>query len=443
MEVKKFSEKDFVNEINKIKQKQFLSQIEQYESYIAPQMRTKGYKRINQSERTVVFSFGEITFSRSRWTNGFETRIPVDEWLGLEKYKRYSIEFLYHVAKLATMMPYRQVCKVIDSTLQTIITKDCVLKAVKFVEKLLKEKERYRFYLEEPPERKKVKKLYVEGDGVMIKSTDSREERRYLDLTHFVIHTGSKKVSTKRYVRDKHEILQLNYDKAKYNLLDYIYNNYEVDDDTILITNSDMGKGYTSRVFKELGKALKVKKHEHFWDIYHVKEKLSSYLRKYPIELTDFALDAVKKYNSDKLELVFDTVESLICDELEDQEFQKFKKKVLNNFKYIKPAHLRNLSNRGIGIMESQHRKITYRMKRRGMYWSKWGISTMANMIILERANGLRELFFGSWRKVYSEYKEGSFSAGRLFKKTDELDKFSKPLLKNGRKWSITGIKTK
>ncbi|MCC9781223.1 hypothetical protein LZU42_03550, partial [Streptococcus agalactiae] len=91
MEVKKFSEKDFVNEINKIKQKQFLSQIEQYESYIAPQMRTKGYKRINQSERTVVFSFGEITFSRSRWTNGFETRIPVDEWLGLEKYKRYSI----------------------------------------------------------------------------------------------------------------------------------------------------------------------------------------------------------------------------------------------------------------------------------------------------------------------------------------------------------------
>ncbi|MCC9843645.1 hypothetical protein HK177_06515, partial [Streptococcus agalactiae] len=178
---------------------------------------------------------------------------------------------------MATMMPYRQVCKVIDSTLQTIITKDCVLKAVKFVEKLLKEKERYRFYLEEPPERKKVKKLYVEGDGVMIKSTDSREERRYLDLTHFVIHTGSKKVSTKRYeLQDKHEILQLNYDKAKYNLLDYIYNNYEVDDDTILITNSDMGKGYTSRVFKELGKALKVKKHEHFWDIYHVKEKLSS-----------------------------------------------------------------------------------------------------------------------------------------------------------------------
>lgn len=56
-------------------------------------------------------------------------------------------------------------------------------------------------------------------------------------------------------------------------------------------------------------------------------------------------------------------------------------------------------------------------MKRRGMYWSKWGISTMANMIILERANGLRELFFGSWRKVYSEYKEGSLVKGDFLKR--------------------------
>lgn len=436
MEVKKFSEKDFVNEINKIKQKQFLSQIKQYESYIAPQMRTKGFKRINQSERTVVFSFGEITFSRSRWTNGFETRIPVDEWLGLEKYKRYSIEFLYHVAKLATMMPYRQVCKVIDSTLQTIITKDCVLKAVKFVDKLLKEKERYRIFMEELPSRRKVKKIYVEGDGVLVKCTDASDERKYIDLTHFVIHTGSKKVSAKRYeLQDKHEILKLNYEKAKDDLLDYIYNNYDIADDTILITNSDMGKGYTSRVFKEIGKALKIKKHEHFWDLYHVKEKLTTSLKKYPSELTELALDAVKNYNFDQIELVFDTVESLTNNDSEYQEFQKFKKKVLNNFKYTKPAHLRNLSNRGIGIMESQHRKITYRMKRRGMYWSRWGISAMANMIVLERANKLRDLFFGDWREIYKEYKENSFSAGRIKRNLKEIPNSAKPLLNNNKNY--------
>ncbi|VTS24349.1 Uncharacterised protein [Streptococcus pseudoporcinus] len=47
---------------------------------------------------------------------------------------------------------------------------------------------------------------------------------------------------------------------VKEELLDYIYNNYEVSEDTLLITNSDMGKGYTSRVFKEIKKVLKIKK---------------------------------------------------------------------------------------------------------------------------------------------------------------------------------------
>lgn len=79
-----------------------------------------------------------------------------------------------------------------------------------------------------------------------------------------------------------------------------------------------MGKGYISRVFKELGKVFKVKKYEYFWDIYYVKEKLSLYFRKYLIELIDFVLDVVKKYNFDKFELVFDIVELLICDEFED-----------------------------------------------------------------------------------------------------------------------------
>ncbi|HEP5106449.1 TPA: ISLre2 family transposase, partial [Streptococcus pyogenes] len=110
-------------------------------------------------------------------------------------------------------------------------------------------------------------------------------------------------------------------------------------------------------------------------------------------------------------------------------------KKILNNFKYTKPAHLRNLSNRGIGIMESQHRKITYRMKRRGMYWSRWGISTMANMIVLERANKLRDLFFGDWREIYKEYKENSFSAGRIKRNLKEIPNCAKPLLNNNKNY--------
>lgn len=51
-------------------QKTFLKMIEAYEKKIAPSMRAQGYKRINQKERTVIFSFGEMTFTRSRWKKG-------------------------------------------------------------------------------------------------------------------------------------------------------------------------------------------------------------------------------------------------------------------------------------------------------------------------------------------------------------------------------------
>lgn len=44
-------------------------------------------------------------------------------------------------------------------------------------------------------------------------------------------------------------------------------------------------------------------------------------------------------------------------------KFFDFKSKLLNRFSFTKPAHLRGLPKNGIGVMESQHRKITYRMK--------------------------------------------------------------------------------
>ena len=62
--------------------------------------------------------------------------------------------------------------------------------------------------------------------------------------------------------------------------------------------------------------------------------------------------------------------------------------------------------------MESQHRKVTYRMKHRGMYWSVDGACAMARMILLERIDQLDELFFGDWRKEYEEYRSTSLGAG-------------------------------
>ena len=249
----RFDEKSFVIELEDKRKYDFLKRVETYDANIASAMRIAGYKRINQTERTVAFTFGEVTFSRSRWRKGSKTRCPVDEWLGLKKYMRFSPELVCHVAKMATVMSYRQVCHFVKEFYRLEITKDTVLKAVKQAGELLSEKEKFRFWLEEEPTKKiNPKILYIEGDGVMVKSSDSaRDDKRNVDLTHFLVHTGSKKITKNRYVlENKHEIIHTNYDKAKEELLDYLYNHYDFTDETTLVTNSDNGKGYTKKVFQ-------------------------------------------------------------------------------------------------------------------------------------------------------------------------------------------------
>ena len=109
-----------------------------------------------------------------------------------------------------------------------------------------------------------------------------------------------------------------------------------------------------------------------------------------------------------------DTVDSLVTDDEEYLAFQNFRKKFLNNFKDTKPAKLRGLSHKGIGVMESQHCKVTFRMKHRGMYWSLNGACTMAKLILLERIDQLEELFFGAWRKDYQYYRDNQLGVGHL-----------------------------
>ncbi|WP_449455224.1 ISLre2 family transposase [Streptococcus suis] len=418
-----FDERHFVKEMHEWRKQEFLKRIRDYDEFIASTMRKNGYKRIDATERTVLFTFGEITFSRNRWRRGQKTRYPVDDWLGLKKYMRYSPELIFHMAKHASKLSYREVCRTVWDAYRIQVTKDAVLKATKVSGQLLEEKERYRFYLEEEqaPEKIKARKIYLEGDGVMVKTTSAGDERFNTDLAHFLIHTGSKKVGRNRYILDnKHEIVNKNHDKAKEELLDYLYNHFEITDQTILITNSDNGKGYTKRTFQEIKKSLGIKRHEHFWDEYHLNQKLKTFFKPYPETLYNLAQKAIQTHKKPLLITVLDTVESLIETEEQYDTYYSFRQKMIRNFKDTKPAKLRNLSHKGVGVMESQHRKITYRMKHRGMYWSVKGACTMAKMILLERINQLDELFFGDWRNFYQPYQNQRFSAGRANKKIKE-----------------------
>ena len=436
MVVMRFDERGFVEELYKQREHEFLKRVVAYDKQIAPTMRSNGYKRVDSSERTVLFTFGEMTFSRSRWRRGDETRYPVDDWLGLKKYQRCSLELMYHIARYASEMSYRQVCRMIKLAYRLDITKDTVLKAVKLTGQLFSEKSHYRYFVEEQvPEKINVPIIYVEGDGVLVKTTSKNNEKHNTDLAHFVIHTGTKKVHRRSVLLNKHEIIHTDYDIAREELLDYLYNHFEITDQTILVTNSDNGKGYTRRVFQNIQKALKIKRHEHFWDAYHVKEKLKRFFKPYPKVLRDLAFKAVQTYDRKLLKTVLDTTEALIFDEEDYYDFQQFRQKLLDNFKDTKPAKLRGLSHKGIGVMESQHRQVTYRMKHRGMYWSIKGACAMARLILVERIDQLEELFFGTWRKDYRYYHTKRLGVGPLGDHANNDPFPSQKILKRGGKY--------
>lgn len=415
MVVMRFDERGFVEELYRQREYEFLKRVAAYDKQIAPTMRANGYKRVDSSERTVLFTFGAMTFSRSRWRRGTKTRYPVDEWLGLKKYMRCSLELMYHLVRYASEMSYRQVCRMIKLSYHLDITKDTVLKAVKLIGQLFSEKSHYRYFVEEEVSEKiKAPVIYIEGDGVLVKTNTGGDEKHNTDLAHFLVHTGTKIVHGRTVLLNKHEIIHTDYEVARDELLDYLYNHFEITNQTILVTNSDNGKGYTRRVFQNIQKALKIKRHEHFWDAHHVKEKITSFFKSYPKILKDLMFKAIQTHNRKLLKTVLDTVESLVTDDEEYLVFQKFRKKFLNNFKDTKPAKLRGLSHKGIGVMESQHCKVTFRMKHRGMYWSIKGACAMARLILLERIDQLENLFFGNWRKDYQYYKDNQLGVGYL-----------------------------
>ncbi|VDC41971.1 hypothetical protein FMV2238Y02_03920 [Streptococcus canis] len=111
----------------------------------------------------------------------------------------------------------------------------------------------------------------------MVKTTSGGDDRHNTDLAHFLIHTGSKKVGNRYILENKYKVIHTNYDKAMSELLDYLYNHFELTDQTLLVTNSDNGKGYTRHAFQEIKKALGIKHHEHFWDSYHLNDKLKQF----------------------------------------------------------------------------------------------------------------------------------------------------------------------
>ena len=173
MGVTVLDERKFLEDLRKQNEEAFLKAVTRYDDQVAPSMRARGYKLKNRSARTVAFIFGEICFERNRWYKKGTCKVPVDEWLGLEKHSRFSMELIYQINQISTCTTYRKTADLIEFMTGINLTKDTVLKAVKRAAALKKEQEEYDLLsLPEVTEenKKSPERLYIEGDGVWVKT---------------------------------------------------------------------------------------------------------------------------------------------------------------------------------------------------------------------------------------------------------------------------------
>lgn len=418
-----FSEESFTVEMRAMYIRHFIKKMKQVDREHGALLEKEGWFYKETAERRVMFTFGEVVLVRRCYIKKGKRRYPVDEYLGLEPYSRYSKELLYKIAVTAVDLTCRKATAHFKELLHLDISKDTVHKARKIATQLYEEREEYRFFDEEEFIKKEVKVLYIEGDGLLLSTPEANDKKKKTDFSHFLIHEGLEKEYGKRKKTvQRHEIWAASNKAAREKVIDYLYNHYEITTDTLLITNSDMGHGYTPYIFEEIAKTFSCQ-HVHFWDKYHLRKEISQMMKPFPLTFEEELFQAIAKHDKKAAKEVLNKATVLIPEEEEAfcESFVKFSRKLLRNFTYTQSPESRGLSSAGIGIMESNHTKLSYRMKKQARHWSVEGALTMGQMILDKAEGKLHDLFFGDWREEYKKYKSlESLSVQQFLKRSKE-----------------------
>ncbi|MDN3168379.1 ISLre2 family transposase [Enterococcus faecalis] len=297
-----------------------------------------------------------LTYTRKSVERNGHIIYPIDNLLGLERYDRYSLRTKYALAELSMVTSYRKASELIEVVGNVQASKDTVMKVVHEYETKYKEHEAY---LEEygTEGKCKVDYLYIEGDGVFVGGKDGTNK----ELAHFIVHEGIETNGQRKMTKNLKQFVGLGHQKTLNHVENYLYRTYDMKN-TVIVTNSDGGKGYSQKTFKSLLPV--VKRHEHFLDRYHISLKLEQ--RVFVPELIPVFQNAINNYSTINLQCALDTLESHIETKEQETHVKKLRAYLRRNWKIIKPYHLRELSGekQGIGIMESLHRILTFRMKR-------------------------------------------------------------------------------
>lgn len=395
----------------------------------------QGWKRERRDKKDLTFSFGSVRFQRSlMYDADNQPRYPLDEWLGLHKYQRYSPMVEVKVAELAKACTYRETAQVLKEWTAVDMSHTTVGKIIRGVGKAQsQEDEEMVLELEESaslPEGKKVGFLMAEADGVFVRST---KRKKNMEVHHAVMHEGwdinGKRVS----LRHPRVILTTLSTDAFWGQVQAMAAQHYSLENTHVVTNSDGGVGYTADRFQEAFSQSKFKVINQL-DSYHISQAFNRTFgvkSKWKTKVSK----AIKDHDFDQLTLLLDTYESRLEDSKQIKRLKDFRSYIVGNWDrtidWRKQVENPPENARGLGAMESNQRHVSFRMKKRGMHWSTEGSEAMVKII--------QGTLNGTLREAYIKHQHRSTRQQREVKKVVNMAQILRDVIrpsigaKNGR----------
>lgn len=345
----------------------------------------EGWKVKRSDWKTIQFIFGSVSFYRTLMVdeNG-ENHYPLDEWLGICKYQRYSPLVEVKVAELASESTYRETARTLKEWTAVNVSHQTVGTIVKRVgeaqalqdEEMVKELEEAA----ELPEGKKVDFYYAEADGIFVRGT---KKKQGMEVRHAVMYEGWEKNGKRVALKEPKVIMTTDSTPDFWKEVQAFAANHYSLEQAQVVTNSDGGKGYTPEKFQEAFSQSQYPVLNQL-DAYHVFQGLNRALGAKNTEYKEPIRKALKEHNLDNFTLWMDTYESSLEDEKKLKKLKEFRTYILRNWDRIfdwreKVEHPPSEA-RSLGAMESNQRHISYRMKKRGMHWSEEGCRAMVKV---------------------------------------------------------------
>lgn len=357
-------------------------------------------------EKSVQFIFGNVRYKRTlMYDQKGNPRYPLDEWLGFRKYQRQSPLVEVKVAELASKSDYRESARILGEWTAVKISHTTVGSIVRRVGKAQAEADdRMIQELEESaelPKGKTVDFLYVEADGIFVRGL---EKRKHIEVSHAIIYEGWDKNGERVSLRNPKVVMTTKTtDDFWKEVQTFAAHEYSLEH-TQVVSNSDGGSGYSAEKFQQAFSQV-CNPILHQLDAYHIEQAINRTFGYKKNEWKDKIRKALEVRNLDDFTLILDTYESMLEDEKKIERVLKFRTYIINHWDYISDWRTRidnpPMDARGLGAMESNQRRVSFRMKKRGMHWSKEGAEAMVKIRQGIANNTLREVYLASQQRSH------------------------------------------